>query len=107
MIPLFSSETISEYREVMARKKFKFESTLVETLLSFISSCGLMLEPSETGEVLPDMKDLPFYEIVMEKRKSDDAYPVTGNQKHFPAEPFIVTPREMLTIMDSCLKNSN
>lgn len=107
LIPLFSSETIGEYREVLNRKKFKFENTLIESLLSFISNFGLMMEPSETGEILPDMKDLPFYEIVMEKRKTDDAYLVTGNQKHFPVKPFIVTPKEMLDLMDSCLGNSN
>lgn len=107
LIPLFSSEIISEYSKVLHRKKFKFENTLIESLLSFISNFGLMIEPSETGEILPDMKDLPFYEIVMEKRKTDDAYLVTGNQKHFPVKPFIVTPREMLDLMDSSLDNSN
>ena len=107
LIPLFSAETISEYREVLSRKKFKFESTLIEALLSFISNFGLMLELSETGEILPDMKDLPFYEVVAEKRKTDDAYLVTGNQKHFPIKPFIVTPKEMLDIMDTYLNNSN
>jgi hypothetical protein len=45
------------------------------------------------------MKDLPFYEVVTEKRV-DDAYLVTGNQKHFPAEPFIVTAREFLEILE-------
>ncbi len=107
LIPLFSSKTIEEYREVLRRKKFKFESTSIETILSFISNFGLMLEPSETGEILPDMKDLPFYEVVMEKKKTDDAYLVTGNQKHFPVKPFIVTPKEMLAIMDSYLSNPN
>lgn len=107
LIPLFSSEIISEYSKVLHRKKFKFENTLIESLLSFISNFGLMIEPSETGEILPDMKNLPFYEIVMEKRKTDDAYLVTGNQKHFPVKPFIVTPREMLDLMDSSLDNSN
>ena len=35
----------------------------------------------------------------METRKEDDAYLVTGNLKHFPVRPFIVSPREMLEIM--------
>lgn len=47
--------------------------------------------------ILPDLKDLPFYEVVMEKR-DDGAYLVTGNIKHFPKEPYIVTPREFLDI---------
>ena len=45
------------------------------------------------------MKDLPFYEVVMEKRE-DDAYLVTGNLKHFPVKPFIITARQMLEILD-------
>ena len=59
-----------------------------------------MIEPSPTGEILPDMKDLPFYEVVMEKWQTDDAYLVTGNQKHFPNRTFIVTPKEMLDILN-------
>ena len=29
----------------------------------------------------------------------DEAYLVTGNIKHFPVKPYIVTPKEMLEIM--------
>jgi hypothetical protein len=46
------------------------------------------------------MKDMPFYKGVMEKRL-DGAYLVTGNMKHFPERPYIVTPKQLLTIMDS------
>ena len=46
------------------------------------------------------MKDLPFYEVVMEK-SYDKAYLVTGNLKHFPNEPFIVTARQMLDILEN------
>ena len=48
---------------------------------------------------MPDAKDVPFYQVVMEKRDSD-AYLVTGNIKHFPKAEYIVTPREMLEILD-------
>lgn len=35
------------------------------------------------------MKDLPFYEVVMEKRKNDNAYLVTGNyRKNVQILPF-------------------
>ena len=40
-----------------------------------------------------------FYEVVMEKR-NDGAYLVTGNLKHFPAKDFIVTPAEMMAIIN-------
>ncbi len=48
---------------------------------------------------MPDPKDRVFYEVVMEKRKTDEAYLVTGNIRHFPVKPFVVTPREMIDII--------
>ncbi len=88
-----------EYREVLGRKKFKFDKDMINYILVAVEKYGIMVESSATGVILPDMKDLPFYEVVMVKRE-DRAYLVTGNLKHFPAEPFIVTPREMLNILD-------
>ena len=99
IIPVYSSKILSEYYEVLTRKKFRFPSEQVESLLNTIEKYGILVEPSPTGVVLPDIKDLPFYEVVMEKR-SDDAYLVTGNQKHFPVEPFIITARQMIDILD-------
>ena len=99
LIPVYSSEIMHEYREVLSRKKFKFDLNLISYILSSIEKSGIMVEPSAIDISLPDMKDLPFYEVVMEKR-DDNAYLVTGNLKHFPTEPFIVTPRQMLNILD-------
>lgn len=100
LIPVFSSETMREYAEVLSRKKFKFNHEQIGAILSAIAHFGLMLEPTPSEEILPDMKDLPFYEVVMEKRKTDDSYLITGNKKHFPILPFIVSPKEMLDILD-------
>lgn len=99
IVPVYSQEIMKEYQEVLSRKKFKFDLNRVKDMLAVMEKYGLMIEPSDTGIMLPDMKDLPFYEVVMEKRE-DDAYLVTGNLKHFPTEPFIVTARQMLDILD-------
>lgn len=40
----------------------------------------------------------------MEKR-DDDAYLVTGNQKHYPFKKFIVTPTEMMKIITADSEN--
>ena len=61
---------------------------------------GFFVDADKLDIELPDPKDSMFYEIVMEKRKNTEAFLVTGNIKHFPKEPFIVTPREMLTILE-------
>lgn len=47
-----------------------------------------------------DPDDIVFYAVTMEKRQDGEAYLVTGNKKHFPSEPFVVTPREMLDIIE-------
>lgn len=99
LVPVYSGEIMREYHEVLSRRKFKFDLDMINYILSAIEKYGVLVEPSATGAVLPDMKDLPFYEVVMEKRE-DDAYLVTGNLKHFPVEPFIVTARQMLSILD-------
>ena len=97
--PVYSGAIMGEYREVLRRRKFSLSPDVVNHLLSAFMKYGLSVEPSPTGALLPDMKDLPFYEVVLEKR-NDGAVLVTGNLKHFPAEPFIVTPREMLDLLD-------
>lgn len=55
--------------------------------------------PSPTGKIFIDPDDLIFYEVAMEKR-DDDSYLVTGNLKHYPERDFIVTPAEMIRILE-------
>ena len=99
VISLFSDEILEEYNEVLRRPKFHFSERTVSMLLQTIEKYGERIVPEPTGELLPDMKDLPFYEVVVEKRDDDDAYLVTGNKKHFPIKPFIVTAKEFLDIL--------
>ena len=49
-----------------------------------------------SAEQFPDPKDVVFYEVAMSKK---DAYLVTGNKKHFPNKPIVVTPAEMVEIL--------
>ena len=43
-----------------------------------------------------DADDVVFYEVALSK---EDAFLVTGNTKHFPKNPIVVTPAEMLEIL--------
>lgn len=99
VVVLYNQEIIKEYQDVLFRRKLKINPQLAGGLIEKILKSGQIIYPQKTGEILPDMKDLPFYEVVMEKR-DDGAYLVTGNMKHFPVKPFIVTPREFLDIID-------
>lgn len=99
IIPLYHKDILAEYAEVLHRTKFHIPEELIMKLLAVIVRYGIEVFPQATGEVLIDMDDLIFYEVAMEKRE-DDAYLVTGNQKHFPILDFIVTPHEMMEILE-------
>lgn len=100
IIPLLSEQVLKEYIEVLRRPKFHFDEEKINIIIDGIVRRGVFVDAEDTGTVLRDQKDIVFYEIVMEKRKHEEAFLVTGNVKHFPVEPYIVTPREMLTILE-------
>ena len=83
IIPLYNDEILEEYEDVLHRGKFPFKGSDVRSLIDSIKEIDISVNPTPTGEILPDMDDLVFYEVVMEKR-DDDAYLIMGNLKHFP-----------------------
>ena len=96
--PVFNDEILHEYREVLSRDKFHLNPLDIDEALRVIRDYGLNMERTEVkDEVFPDPNDIVFYEVKMSK---EDAYLVTGNIKHFPKKPFVVTPREMVEIID-------
>lgn len=99
IIPLYHQEILAEYEEVLHRKKFHLSEDVIQRLLATVIHFGVEVFPQPTGEVLIDMDDLIFYEVAMEKRE-DDAYLITGNQKHYPIKDFIVTPAEMMEMIE-------
>jgi len=98
IIPLYHEDILAEYNDVLHREKFHLKKETVQKFLDTVKLFGVEVFPKPTGEILVDMDDLVFYEVAMEKR-DDDAYLVTGNQKHYPVKDFIVTPAEMLAIL--------
>lgn len=102
IIPLLCDEIVAEYREVLARPKFKFDPEVVDVFLVGIISRGIFVDVIPVEEIIPDPKDIVFYEVVMEGRETyGTAYLVTGNLKHFPMKSFVVSPKEMLEIMQA------
>ncbi len=97
--PLYHKDILQEYAEVLSRPKFKFSQQRINAVLEMIVKYGVEVFPKPTGEILIDMDDLIFYEVAMEKRE-DNSYLVTGNQKHYPIRDFIVTPAEMINILN-------
>ena len=95
-IPLYNEEILSEYDDVLNRPKFHFSQKSIATIIEFIREYGIESNRIPYNAEMPDEDDRVFYEVALSK---DDAYLITGNLKHFPTTPIVVTPAEMLEII--------
>ena len=99
IVPVLSQEIVEEYKEVLSRSKFHLSNDIVEDIIASLAEIGIFVEGETLDIDFIDEKDRMFFEVVMEERKKEDAYLVTGNIRHFPVQPFVVTPRQMLDII--------
>ena len=98
IVPLYNEEIINEYEDVLHRAKFGFSESDISYYLETMKQAGIHSQRITSSEHFPDPKDVVFYEVALSK---EDAYLVTGNKKHFPQTPIVVTPAEMLEILES------
>lgn len=100
IVPLLNADIIKEYFEVLSRNKFEINPERIDNLINTIKERGIYLEREQTLEALIDKDDIVFFEIVMSARNTMDAYLITGNMKHYPIRSYVVTPREMIDIIE-------
>ena len=99
IVPVYSENIVKEYNEVLRRAKFKLSESLIINLLKDVLDNGLKItELAEVTETMPDPKDIVFYAVTLSAQEKD-AFLVTGNGKHFPEKPFVVTPSELVEIL--------
>lgn len=94
--PLVNKEILAEYKEVLFRKKFNFSPKIVTEWLQFFETYGISTERTTTAEKFIDEKDIVFYEVTL---SVEDSFLITGNKKHFPQTPKVVSPAEMIAIL--------
>ena len=97
MCPLYNEEIIAEYQDVLHRRKLHFPSEAIDEIIKTVQDIGISSERISSDDFFPDPKDVVFYEVAL---SIEDAYLVTGNTKHFPKKPIVVTPAEMLEILN-------
>ena len=97
IIPLLNDKILTEYNVVLHRKHFQFTPESVETALEYIKARGIMCEAVPAVFNVIDPADVVFYEVSLSR---GDAYLITGNLKHFPKNGRIVSPAEMVHIID-------
>ena len=85
-IPLLNPEILAEYRNVLARKKFKFPAEEVETVLKVLtSSCLNVTALSKDYPEVCDPKDQCFYAETMTDRQADRR--CAAGYRQYPAFP--------------------
>ncbi|PKM42573.1 MAG: putative toxin-antitoxin system toxin component, PIN family [Firmicutes bacterium HGW-Firmicutes-8] len=93
----FDSRIIAEYQDVLERPKYGFAWKAARQVVDFIVHTGISVVPEPISSAFEDEDDKKFYEVA----RSAKAYLATGNIKHFPREPIVVSPQEFLSIMES------
>ena len=94
---VYNEDILMEYREVLHRPKFKFPERKIDSLLTFITQKGIHSDRIPFDGTMPDEKDRPFYEVSL---SVEDSFLVTGNLKHFPITPKVVTPSQFIAILE-------
>lgn len=97
----YSPGMLAEYLDVFARPKFLPISENGTSLVRDIRTIGCLVVPDTSAVALPDESDRLFYDVAVYA----DAVLVTGNKKHYPEEPFIVSPSEFITRAANGLKS--
>lgn len=97
-VPIYDDDIIAEYEDVLHRPKFPILPEVANALVSFIVENGIEVSRSEFVGAMPDEDDRVFYEVTL---SVEDSFLITGNRKHYPVSPRVVTPAEMLDILNS------
>ena len=100
IVPILNQSMLDEYKEVLSRDKFHFHQGRVRKILRQLWNLSKRYESADVTEPMPDPDDVVFYAVTLSAREDYDAQLVTGNTRHLPQTPFVVTPREMLDIVE-------
>ena len=95
--PIYNDKILAEYTEVLHRSKFHLTEEKIYLLISYIKKYGIHTDRIPDDGTMPDEKDRPFYEVSL---SYDDSFLVTGNIKHFPVTPKVVTPAQIIAILE-------
>lgn len=93
--PVITPAILAEYQEVLSRPKLHIRQETAEMVITYFIKYGKTVTPVAYAKPLPDEKDRAFLEAAL-ALFDEDAVLVTGNAKHFPPAPFIVTPAEFI-----------
>jgi predicted nucleic acid-binding protein len=86
---------MAEYRRVLLRERLRFPHADVNSFLDEIARTGMPIVITKSDVALLDEDDRVFYDLA----NACNAYLVTGNTRHYPEEPHILTPAQFVEIL--------
>ena len=95
-VPMYDADIIAEYEEVLHRSKFPIFPEVADALISYIIEHGVEASRVDFSEQMLDEDDRVFYEVSL---SNEDSFLVTGNLKHYPTSPRVITPAEFINII--------
>ena len=90
----YDSRSMLEYENVLRRSKFPFDPQDVSGLINTLIQRGTSVVAEPQEESFADAADKKFYEVA----KTGGAYLITGNSRHFPDDPCILSPTDFLEL---------
>ena len=94
---LLNYDILKEYEDVLHRKKFNFNGSAVDSLISSLKTLGIFVNGAKTDEIFIDPIDAVFYEVSL---SVEESYLVTGNIRHFPKNSKVITPADFIKIIE-------
>ena len=96
IIPCYDYRIMCEYREVLERPKFDFSKNEIDSLLDWFESIGRSVVAKPCDIRFIDEADKKFYEVA----KFCHAKLITGNLKHFPDDPDVLSVADFLKLYE-------
>ena len=88
----YSSAILSEYKRVLAYKRLNINTELQDIIINTLQKFGILIEPPISTMPMADETDRMFYDTA----RASSSILITGNLKHYPVEPFIMTAAEFI-----------
>ena len=88
----YDARIMAEYTTVLKRSKFAFNRVKINELLKSIRDEGMGIAVTPSKITFIDESDRKFYDVA----KACGGFLITGNLKHYPNEPLIMTAAEFL-----------
>jgi len=91
---VFNDYILSEYKSVFYRPHLRISQKDADIMVASILQYGENIQPPTSTSEMPDEDDRIFYDTA----KYAGACLITGNLKHYPNEPHILSPAQFLEL---------